>query len=65
MEEAPHCDPTEVSKAEAVRLLLPQIQVMQSEGYGLAHIVSWLSSKGVAITFETASALRKAKLDGR
>jgi hypothetical protein len=50
LEEAPHCDPTEVSKAEALRLLLPQIQVMQSKGYSLAHIAAVLSNRGIAVT---------------
>jgi hypothetical protein len=50
LEDVPDHDVTEVSKAQAVRLLSPQIHAMQSKGYSLAHIASVLSNKGISIT---------------
>jgi hypothetical protein len=40
----------EVSKTQAIKLLLPQIQIMQNKGYGLADIAARLSNKGVVVT---------------
>jgi hypothetical protein len=40
----------EVSKTQAIKLLLPQIQTMQNKGYGLADIAARLSNKGVVVT---------------
>jgi hypothetical protein len=40
----------DVSKTQAIKLLLPQIQTMQNKGYGLADIAARLSNKGVVVT---------------
>lgn len=50
LEDVPDHDVTEVSKAQAIRLLSPQIHAMQSKGYSLSHIASVLSNKGISIT---------------
>ncbi len=50
LENAPACNTTEVTKVEAMRLLLPQIKAMQAKGYGLAHIAELLSETGISVT---------------
>ena len=50
MEDSPTCHTTEVTKVEAMRLLLPQIKAMQAKGYGLSHIAKVLSQTGIAVT---------------
>jgi hypothetical protein len=50
LENAPVCNTTEVTKVDAMRLLLPQIKAMQAKGYGLAHIAKLLSETGISLT---------------
>jgi hypothetical protein len=49
MREAPEYSAKEVTKVQAVRLLAPQIQEMQSRGYSLGQIADFLSAKGFLI----------------
>jgi len=55
LEETPERGVNEVSKAEAIRLLSPQIRGLQAKGYALTEIAGMLAEKGVAVT---AAALR-------
>jgi hypothetical protein len=50
MDQAPTCNATELSKAEAMRRLLSPIAAMQAKGYGLAQIARVLSESGIALT---------------
>jgi hypothetical protein len=52
-EDAPEHESHEVSKVQALRLLSPQILLMQSKGYNMAHIASLLSERGVTVTAAT------------
>ncbi len=45
----PHHD-DEVTKTQAIRMLIPHIETIRAKGYGLPAIVSLLSEHGVAIT---------------
>jgi hypothetical protein len=49
MREAPEYCAKEVNKVDAVRLLVPQIQEMQTRGYSLGKIAEFLSAKGFII----------------
>ena len=46
----------EVSKLQAIGLLLPDIRVMQNKGYLLSEIASMLSEKGIPVTTGTLGA---------
>jgi len=48
--EVPPFTPTKVSRAEAVRLLAPEIAEMQSKGYSLGKVAAFLSDKGLPIS---------------
>jgi hypothetical protein len=50
LEDAPACVTKEVTKVEAMRLLLPQIRAMQAKGYAVAHIAHVLSETGISLT---------------
>jgi hypothetical protein len=50
LEDAPACVTKEVTKVEAMRLLLPQIRAMQAKGYAVAHIANVLSETGISLT---------------
>jgi hypothetical protein len=53
LEESPARESSEVSKVQALRLLAPQILLMQSKGYSAAHIAGLLSERGVVVTAAT------------
>ena len=53
LEDSPARESSEVSKVQALRLLAPQILLMQSKGYSAAHIAGLLSEKGVVVTAAT------------
>jgi hypothetical protein len=53
MEDAPEHESHEVSKVQALRLLSPQILLMQSKGYNMAHIAALLSERGITVTAGT------------
>jgi hypothetical protein len=53
MEDAPEHETHEVSKVQALRLLSPQILLMQSKGYNMAHIAGLLSERGVTVSAAT------------
>ena len=65
LDSEPECRVEEVTKLQAIRMLLPQIHAMQSKGYGLAAIAGRLSEGGVAVTALTLkSYLTQAKTAG-
>jgi hypothetical protein len=53
LEDSPARESSEVSKVQALRLLAPQILLMQSKGYSAAHIAGLLSERGVVVTAAT------------
>ncbi len=64
-EAAPECGAKEVPKAQAIRMLIPQIRTMQSKGYDWEAIAGLLSEHGIAITAVTLrSYLQKLKTAG-
>jgi hypothetical protein len=50
MREAPEFQETECSRARAIELMLPDIEVMKSKGYSAAAIATWLSQHGVELS---------------
>lgn len=55
----PDYRPREVTKTEAVRLLLPEIHALQKRGYSLSAIAGLLSEDGVAVSAMTLKAYVK------
>ena len=53
MKNAPEHPIDEVTTAEAVRMLSPEIHAMQAKGYGLPAIAAHLSDNGLAMTTKT------------
>jgi hypothetical protein len=53
LEDTPACVTKEVTKVEAMRLLVPQIRAMQAKGYTVAHIANVLSKTGISLTEAT------------
>jgi len=53
MTNAPEHPVDEVTTAEAVRMLSPDIHAMQAKGYGLPAIATHLSDNGLAMTTKT------------
>jgi len=53
MKNAPEHPVDEVTTAEAVRMLSPEIHAMQAKGYGLPAIAAHLSDNGLAMTTKT------------
>jgi hypothetical protein len=53
MKDAPEHPVDEVTTAEAVRMLSPEIHAMQAKGYGLPAIAAHLSDSGLAMTTKT------------
>ncbi|MGO9836474.1 MAG: hypothetical protein ACLP1X_19920 [Polyangiaceae bacterium] len=53
MKNAPEHPVDEVTTAEAVRMLSPEIHAMQEKGYGLPAIAAHLSDNGLAMTTKT------------
>src|SRR5580704_8169407 len=53
MKNAPEHPVDEVTTAEAVRMLSPEIHAMQAKGYGLPAIAAHLSDSGLAMTTKT------------
>ena len=53
MKNAPEHAVDEVTTAEAVRMLSPEIHAMQAKGYGLPAIAAHLSDNGLAMTTKT------------
>ena len=65
LESAPECRVEEVSKLEAIRMLVPQIRAMQSKGYVVGAIAKMLSENGLSVTGVTLkSYLRQTKAAG-
>jgi hypothetical protein len=61
-ENAPECRVKEVSKVQAIRILIPQIRAMQAKGYDWEAIARLLSEQGIAVTAVTLkSYLHQAK----
>jgi hypothetical protein len=52
-EGVPECRVEEVTKVQAIRMLVPQIHAMQSKGYNLRAIAGMLSEHGIAVTSVT------------
>jgi|GEM_PF-2395981 len=48
--DAPEIQATTVSRAQALRMLAPEIAQMQSRGYSLAKIAGFLSGEGLAVS---------------
>jgi hypothetical protein len=46
----------EVTMADAVRMLSPEIEAMKAKGYGLSAIAAHLSDNGLALTTKTLKA---------
>jgi hypothetical protein len=66
MKNAPEHPVDEVTTAEAVRMLSPEIQAMQAKGYGLPAIAAHLSDNGLAMTTKTLKTyLTEARATGR
>ena len=59
LEEVPPYAPEEVTRAEAVRSLAPQIRGMQSKGYTLPAIAAFLTERGLGITAVVLKGLLK------
>ncbi len=54
--------PTEVNRQDAVKLLLPEIAVMQARGYTLNQIAEHLTGNGIEISGSTLrSYIQRAK----
>jgi len=53
IESLPECQVDEVTKVQAVRMLVPQIQAMQSKGYSLGAIAKMFSENGIVVTTVT------------
>ena len=53
MKNAPEHPVEEVTTAEAVRMLSPEIHAMQAKGYGLPAVAAHLSDNGLAMTTKT------------
>ncbi len=53
MQNVPEHQVEEVTTAEAVRMLSPEIHAMQAKGYGLSAIAAHLSDNGLAVTTKT------------
>jgi hypothetical protein len=49
-EDASEHHVSEVSKVQAIQMLLPQIEVMLNKGYSVSDIASMLTEKGVVVT---------------
>jgi hypothetical protein len=65
MQTVPEHRTEEVTTAEAVRMLSPEIQAMQAKGYGLSAIAAHLSDNGLALTTKTLKAyLGEARAGG-
>ena len=50
MREAPEFQETECSRARALELMLPDIEIMKSKGYSAAAIAAWLSQRGIELS---------------
>jgi hypothetical protein len=65
LENLPTCPVEEVSKRRAIGMLVPQIQNLQSKGYGWDAIAGLLCEGGIAVTAVTLkSYLQQAKAVG-
>jgi hypothetical protein len=53
IESLPECQVDEVTKVQAIRMLVPQIQAMQSKGYSLGAIAKMFSENGIVVTAVT------------
>jgi hypothetical protein len=66
LEDVPECQVEDVSKVQAIRMLIPQIQKMRSKGYGWSAIAQLVSEGGIAVSAVTLkSYLTQAKAVGR
>jgi hypothetical protein len=66
LESAPECSVEEVTKVQAIRMLVPQIQTMQAKGYSLNAIAAMLSENGITVTGVTLkSYLNQLRAAGR
>jgi hypothetical protein len=66
LEDVPECQVEDVSKVQAIRMLIPQIQNMRSKGYGWSAIARLVSEGGIGVSAVTLkSYLTQAKADGR
>jgi hypothetical protein len=65
MQTVPEHQTEEVTMAEAVRMLSPEIEAMKAKGYGLSAIAAHLSDNGLALTTKTLKAyLGEARAGG-
>jgi hypothetical protein len=53
LDGAPECQVEDVSKVQAIRILIPQIQNMRSKGYGWSAIARLLSEGGIIVSAVT------------
>jgi hypothetical protein len=56
MQTVPEHQTEEVTMAEAVRMLSPEIEAMKAKGYSLSAIAAHLSDNGLALTMKTLKA---------
>ena len=49
-ESLPECPVEEVTKTQAVQMLVPQIHAMRAKGYSLRAVASFLSEQGIVVT---------------
>ena len=66
IQDAPECESTGVTKVQAIRVLIPDIQQMQAKGYDWKAIASLFCEQGIEVTAVTLkSYLQQAKADRR
>lgn len=55
----PKCKVEEVSRAQAVRMMIPQVRAMREKGYSLAAIAKMLADDGINVTVASLTSYLK------